>query len=671
MPLLINGGFFMPQANTWYEIRAKADSVAEVLIYGDIGASWFGESVTALDLVKSLSEVTAGTIEVRINSFGGSVTDGIAIYNALKRHAATVNVHIDGVAFSIASLIAMAGDTVNMAVNARLMIHAPWAGVAGNSADLRQFADQLDSFAVAMSHSYIAKTGKSREDVLALLTDGVDHYYDAEQALAAGFVDQITEVAPVLAQHDFAAISARYQSFSNAAAAAKLKEQTMPEPIIPAAKDPAAILDIAAIQAAAVQAEVGRRADIAVAFAAFGGREGVVALLGECQNDVSCTVPQAKEKLLAHLGRDAQPVAGHCHIEVGASAFDKFKVGAEAALMAKAGLQSDDTANQFRSYSLLDMAREVLAHHRVATTGMSKMDVVAAAFTSSSDFAYLLQNVAQKAMMKGYDEAEETFQRWTSVGSLPDFKAAKRVDIGSFPSLDKVVDGAEYKYAEIGDRGETVQLATYGKLFGITRQTIINDDLAAFTRIPRKMGRAAIRTVGDLVYALLTSGQTMSDSKTLFHADHGNLPTGALINTVSVDAMRVAMALQKDGAAVTGIRLSKLIVPVALEGTARVVQNSEFEVGASSKNNTVPNMVRGLFEVISDPRLDAASSAVWYGAADANMHDVIEVSYLDGQQAPVLEQQDGWSRDGVEFKVRIDAGVRALDWRGLAKNVGS
>src|SRR5690606_32661059 len=149
-------------------------------------------------------------------------------------------------------------------------------------------------------------------------------------------------------------------------------------------------------------------------------------------------------------------------------------------------------------------------------------------------------------------------------GSLPDFKAAMRVDLNTFPSLLKVAEGAEYKYATIGDRGERVQLATYGRLFSITRQVVINDDLDAMVKLPRLMGRAAIRTVGDLVYAILTANPVMSDGVALFHATHGNLAgAGSVISTASVDAQQVLMATQKDGAAVLNIQLAHLLVPMA------------------------------------------------------------------------------------------------------------
>ncbi len=141
-----------------YQIRAAAndETTAEVLIYGDIGESWWGESVDAKSFVENLQEVDADYLTVRINSYGGSVKDGIAIHNAIKRHPAATTVEIDGMAVSIASLIAMAGDTVQMAENAMLMIHAPWSMAVGNAVDMHEMADVLDMHADSMATSYAA-----------------------------------------------------------------------------------------------------------------------------------------------------------------------------------------------------------------------------------------------------------------------------------------------------------------------------------------------------------------------------------------------------------------------------------------------------------------------------------------------------------------------------------
>ena len=666
-----------------YQIKAAGESSAELLIYGDIGESWWGESVTAKATAEELAGMDVDTITVRINSYGGAVADGLAIFNALRHHKAAINVRIDGVAVSIASLIAMAGDTVSMAENAMFMVHAPWGGAWGNSKELREYADVLDTYASAMSSSYMRKTGQDRETIMGLLTDGADHWYTAEEAQAFGYVDEIIEEAMPAAA---ALKGSRFQASSNfkPATMAVANHQPKQETVMSKQQNQESTANVEAVNVDQVKADTTaevqaaedqRKQGIKAAFSLHQSREGVNNLLIDCLSDSQITVSDAQAKLLDHIGKGAEPLAGNPRIEQGETEREKFAKGAQSALLARAGMARDEGSNDLRGYSLVEMARRSLVLANVDTDRLDKMSLVAAAFThSTSDFTNLLSTLANKAMLKGWEEAEETFQLWTNKGELPDFKQGKRVDLNAFPSLSQVRDGAEYTSASVGDRGETIQLATYGKLFSLTRHTIINDDLNAFTRVPMKMGRAAIRTVGDLVYAVLTGNPAMSDSTTLFHADHSNLLTGAGISTTSVDAMRAAMAKQTDGgsnANALNIRLANLLVPVALEGTAKVVRDSEFEVGASTKNNTVPNSVRGTFEVIADARLDASSAAVWYGAAGSAMHDTVEVAYLDGNETPVLEQQQGWSVDGTEFKVRIDAGVSPLDFRTLAKNPGS
>lgn len=672
--------------NKFFKIQAKAahgevKASAEIFIYSPIGSSWWDETVAAKDFIQELNALDVDEITIRISSIGGSVPDGIAIYNAIKRHKATITTCNDGVAYSIASLILMAGDKVEMAENAHFMIHAPWTYADGNAQQLRDIADMLDSWSQAMASSYANKTGKSKEEILTLLTDGKDHFFTAEEAKAEGFVDTITNGLAIAAsldregllknmRQDF--VSAPLAPTAVAAATPQHQEIIMPAPT-PAAAEPTAkeTADIQARAASeALAADKTRRTEIRAAFSKFSTTEGVAAIQQECEDDINCSVEAANAKLLAHLGSKTEPIAGR--IVTIQDASDKMRAGISAALQMRSGLIVIDSSNPYRGYTLLEMARASLERAGFRTEGMDKLKVVGAAFThGTSDFTNLLADIANKSMLKGYEEAEETFQRWTSVGNLPDFKPTKRVDLNTFPALAEVAEGAEYTYATVGDRGETTQLATYGKMFSITRQAIINDDLDAFTKIPRNMGRASVRTVGNLVYAVLTGNPLMSDGVALFDNAHNNQPTSAAISTESVDAMMAAIRKQKDGSNNTlNIRMAYLLAPVALEGKAMTVANSEFEVGASSKNNTTPNYVRGRFEVISDARLDVASTAVWYGAANPGMHDTIEVSYLDGNAMPRLEEQAGWSVDGVEMKVSLDAAVKALDFRTLAKNAG-
>ncbi|WP_114968541.1 ClpP-like prohead protease/major capsid protein fusion protein [Rhodoferax ferrireducens] len=674
------------KSSPWYAIRRRTAmaaaamgvaAAAEIYIYGDIGESWYEETVSASAFVRELNELEAEAITVRINSIGGSVPDGLAIFNALRRHKASITTEVDGMAFSIASLIAMAGDKVNMSSNAMLMIHAPWTYAAGNSAELRELADQLDTWAAAMSTSYASRTG-DQPAMLALLTDGKDHYYTAEQALAEKFIDAVTDPMPVAASAARDLPLNRYRSLPSslavsipAAAAVFPQESSMPTLNSAANPNPAVTPEAAAAaRTTALAQDKNRRTGIRASFAKFSARDGVGALQSACEDDHDCTVEAAGTKLLAHLALGVESINGKNIVTV-EDETDKVRKGVTQALLVRANVEKVDASNPYRGFTLSELARASLTRAGYRSEGQDKMTFIGAAFThGNSDFPGILANVANKAMLKGYLEAEETFQKWTSAGELSDFKIGSRVDLNAFPSLRQVPAGAEYKYVTVGERGESVVLATYGELFSINRQAIINDDVMAFTRLPRAMGKAAIRTVGDLVYAILTGNPVMSDGVALFHATHGNLLTGAALSTASVDAMGTAMAVQKQGSAILNIAHQYVIVPRALRGTANVVRSSEFEVG-SAKTATVPNSVRDTFEVIADARLDASSATAWYGSANPAVNDTIEVSYLDGNQAPYLEQKDGWSVDGTSFKVRIDAGVSPLDFRTLAKNPGA
>jgi hypothetical protein len=265
---------------------------------------------------------------------------------------------------------------------------------------------------------------------------------------------------------------------------------------------------------------------------------------------------------------------------------------------------------------------------------------------------------------------EETFQIWTRAGTLSDFKPSSRVGLNDIPSLREVRPGAEFKYVTVGDRGESIALATYGELLSLNRQTIINDDIGAFLRMARIMGDAAIRTVGDLVYAILTSNPNMSDGVALFHATHGNLnaAAGGALSVGSLGAQRTAMRKQKLGKGkALNIRPEYLIVPAALETTGTKLMADTVLPGGS---NGESNPVGGMATVVPEARLDDTSAIQWY-LAGGSRYDTIEVAYLDGNSAPFLDQIEGWSVDGTSFKVRLDAGVAPLDYRALSKSNGS
>ena len=175
----------------WYRIEAKAEK-AEIWIYEYIGEDfWTGGGVTAKNFQKDLDAIKAKQIDLHINSPGGDVFDGVTIYNLLKQHPATITTYIDGLAASIASVIALAGDKVYMAENALYMIHNPWGFAMGDANDMRKTADVLDKIRSSMLTTYISASGKPEEEIIPLLD--AETWMDAEEAKAFGFVDEVTE----------------------------------------------------------------------------------------------------------------------------------------------------------------------------------------------------------------------------------------------------------------------------------------------------------------------------------------------------------------------------------------------------------------------------------------------------------------------------------------------
>ncbi len=193
----------------YWEIKNSAEGApAELWIYEQIGADWFSEGVTAKDLCKQLAQLNVMNIDVHINSPGGSVVDGLAIYNALERHPATVTCYIDGLAASIASVIALAGNRVVMADNALFMIHNPWGCAQGDSNEMRKMADLLDKFRDSIVGVYAKKCGMADAEIIAAMD--AETWMNAEEAQAFGFVDEISgQLAMAAMSFDVAALGFR------------------------------------------------------------------------------------------------------------------------------------------------------------------------------------------------------------------------------------------------------------------------------------------------------------------------------------------------------------------------------------------------------------------------------------------------------------------------------
>jgi hypothetical protein len=333
-------------------------------------------------------------------------------------------------------------------------------------------------------------------------------------------------------------------------------------------------------------------------------------------------------------------------------------------------IKLDEGAKQYRGYTLREMARLMLEMRGIKTAGMSIQQIAERTFMSGSDLPNILLDAANKSLRRAYDATQRTFTVWANAASAPDFKNINRTLLSGAPSLLEVKSGGEFKYGSVTDGKETYALATYGRIIGINRQTIINDDLQAFTRLPQLCANAAADLQSDTVYGILTTNAALADGVALFSvATHANLTSSG--TAISVDSLGVARAALRKQTGLEGrpinLTMKTLLVPAAKETIAQQFASQAY-IAAQSSNI---NPFAGQLTVVAEPRLDANSGVSWYGIADPAQIDTVEYAFLEGSEGVYLESRMGFEVDGMELKVRQDFAAKALDFRGLYKNNGA
>jgi len=290
---------------------------------------------------------------------------------------------------------------------------------------------------------------------------------------------------------------------------------------------------------------------------------------------------------------------------------------------------------------------------------------------TTSDFPLLLADVAGKTLRQAYDEAPQTFSVITRRTTLPDFKNAKRLQLGDAPPLLEVLEHGEYTAGTIAEGREQFALKTYGRKFAITRTSLINDDTDAFSRVPIMFGRSARTIESDLVWAQITSNPTMGDGAVLFIlADHGNLASAsAVISIESLSVGRAAMMNQTglDGVTMLNLTPRYLFVPPSKLTVAQQYTNAIVQPAQASNVNPFA----GALTPVAEPRLEAASTTAWYLFADPSQIDIIEGATLEGESGPFVESRLGFDIDGLEIKCRHDFAAKVIDHRGAFKNAGA
>lgn len=412
------------------------------------------------------------------------------------------------------------------------------------------------------------------------------------------------------------------------------------------------------------------------------------------------TVDQARAAILdAMVARSDATSINSAHATVTDDQADKRSRGLTAALLHRAGFsdrikeavkKGGDAAEglagvetdpgEFRGISLLNVCRELLESRGVNTRRMSnsrlfETAVLRSGYQTASEFSVLFENVMHKAVLAAFALQSDTWRMFCGTDRVPDFRDSNRFRTGSLDVLDSLTEHGEYQNKSIPDgQKQVINTATKGNVYAISRQTFISDDMGALSNLFQMMGRAAARTIEEDVYELLTAnaglGANLSDSNTFFHATRGNIGTGAALGVAGLDADRVTMLSQKDMSdrEYLDLRPHCLLVPVGLGGQARQYNDMQFD-GVSNKFQ-VPNIVRGLFKnIVESPRITGTRR---YLFADPSVHPAIKVVFLEESgEAPLLDSEDGWRVDGVEYKVRIDAKAQFFEPKAAVTNAGT
>lgn len=376
------------------------------------------------------------------------------------------------------------------------------------------------------------------------------------------------------------------------------------------------------------------------------------------------SLSDAQRSVLAIVNERNIPTA---NIQMGEQEEDKYRDAMSDAILLRGGVQLENVApgaQDLRGMRVRSMIEEVLAREGVTNVHrMGEEELLRAALTGTSSLPGILSAAANKSMAKGYQAAQTTFEQFTTVGSNTDFKEATRYRLSEAGSLLEIKENGEFVQDELTEGSAKTKVLTYGRGFSFTRQMIVNDDLSALTRIPSLYAAQAKRGINRLVYKALAEAK--------FTAKDGNLAaTGATLSLATIDEARQAMRKQKNlrGEEFLNITPKYLIVPTKSEFLARQLLTSTSDPNATHYGVTNPLM--GSLQIITDAELDALDTDAYYFLADQMLMDTIEVTYLNGNQRPVIESQVAFDTLGIRYRIYMDYGVTVVDTKGIYKNAG-
>ncbi|RZF65868.1 hypothetical protein EWE75_04240 [Sphingomonas populi] len=340
----------------------------------------------------------------------------------------------------------------------------------------------------------------------------------------------------------------------------------------------------------------------------------------------------------------------------------------ENALYARmSGRAPTDDAREFMGARMVDLARGLMeARGETARWDSPSKIVQRLGQHTTSDFPIILGNAAARYLLDVFQGYPSPLKVLAKPRSANDFKALTIARLSANPALLLVPENAEFKRGTVVEAAESYALQTYGRIFSISRQAIINDDLAGFTSVFSAWGRAAGELEANLLAGFINgNGPVMHDGNWLYSAAHGNLaPAGLPITVGSLSAGRQAMRQQTDIDGATPLNIAPKYLVV---GAAKETEAEQVLAQLAAATTADVNPFSGKLELVVDSRL---TGNAWRLFADPSAWPTLEIARLAGQEDVYVETRAGFDVDGVDTKARLDIGAAAIDWRGTYQNPG-
>ncbi len=340
---------------------------------------------------------------------------------------------------------------------------------------------------------------------------------------------------------------------------------------------------------------------------------------------------------------------------------------AEALHCRVTGAAPSDAAKPYMGETLRDMARASVEAAGTSTRGMDSDQLFRSAMHGTSDFPALLTGTGNRVLAAAYQNAQSPIRTLARQTTAADFRPLSRLKLSDVGLLQKVTENGEITHTTRGEAVESYGLETYATQFALSRKALINDDLGAFRDWGATAGRMAAETEANILVNLLLSNPTMGeDGAAMFHTSHGNLAgSGAALTVSTLDAARKAMRGMKglDGKTPINATPRFVVVGPELETVAEQVLASIYAATVGDVNP-----FGGKLSLLVEPRI---TDDRFYVFADPAALPCLEYAYLSSAQGPQMASREGWDVLGMEYRVTLDFGAGAVDWRGAYLNPGA